>query len=152
MSAEQSEPNYTRFQGSPAGRYLLQCSTDDPDLSDPRRFRARLYQRMMLAGLTAPRLTCLNYRALTRDRLEALLQRGLGFSPSAETLSEMAVQFGFYAKDNHNRQAYTTDIREKRSSLTPELQRLNQGAGLPELYRRLESAPDNLFGEPRRRS
>ncbi len=147
VSAEQSEPNYTRFQTSPAGRYLLQCAANDPDLSDPRRFRARLYRRMMAVGLASPRLTCLNYRALTLDRLEVLLQRGLGISPSEEALAEMAVQFGFYAKDNHNQQTYTADIREKRSLLTPALKRLSQEAGLPELYRRLESAPDNLSAQ-----
>ncbi|RME66589.1 MAG: hypothetical protein D6782_04035 [Alphaproteobacteria bacterium] len=101
------------------------------------------YFRTALAIADA-RLHYLNYTAITRDNLAAILRKGLHFDPAEADLAAMLEQFRYHSKDDSDRQSFRPDSAQKQAAMADADRRL-VGEICKGLIEKLDNAQRNLF-------
>lgn len=116
------------------------------DLGDVE-FLARCYARYferVVAHAEALALTPVNFRqTVRREHLPLILERGLGWQPTAEELARMQAQYDLYSKDDSGRTRYQGEATDLLASLGEDGRR-----AVEELTSSLTAALDRLPRNP----
>lgn len=84
------------------------------------------------------KLKFMNYRDLTADGFQAVLERCFDYRPGSETLAMMQAQFGVYSKDVSGTRAFSEDRKAKRENAPETLKALASGR-LQDLYQQAQA-------------
>lgn len=102
------------------------------------------YFRAALEATDNENLKLVNYRAISPETFEDILNRGLDLHPSLPELETMKKQFRFHSKDDANSTEFRSDGLQKASLITKQ-GKTDIATLCGDLLARLDRAPQNLF-------
>jgi len=135
-------------KGTREAAFLTGAPAQQTATMDDTSYLAHCYARYFEVALRAADkgLRVLNYTGLSPRTFPDILDRGLGFRPSRETLALMLEQFRFHSKDDSNSTEFRADSAEKRAALTGAERRAIETT-CSGLLAQLDQSSHNLFAD-----
>jgi hypothetical protein len=118
-SVRQSSTAILEAKTARQAEFLTGLSRHAIDRLDAASYLATCYARFFetVTAWDNPRLSMVDYPALTSARFARILQRSFGYVPSAPALARMLVQFATYSKDDEDQKVFAADGEDKRGAV-----------------------------------
>lgn len=142
VSCLRSPPAWLTMKDSAFAAFMLGASSDTTAALTDLAFCARYLTRLLTSALAAGDLAYLDYRDLTPDSLEAILEAAFDLAAPSDQLTLMRDQFSRHAKDEDDHTPFARDADA--DGVTPAI-RGTVERELRHLYQQLVASERNLL-------